>query len=1027
MATPPQLTQLAFANGFDESIESEILDPGKAFSLLQNGRQDLRGGYKKRLGFSALGSSVIGAFNTARATTTRSTGNAIGVTGGRPYVIDGSELAIYDETSATWFSMGRLPEAKVSMRPSSSSWSGNVLSTNADMVVCNSVRALAAITWDPATGMFDVRVGLETLDGLMLRAHESIGHTPSTNYPSIQLGTVGNRIYAVFGDATSANVTMVFTSATTIAVAATTGWSTFGNIITDRVAAGNAQYLFATQSLADRVAIAYVNNSGGTSRLTVKTFDNTGVLETATVNTSSVTPDVMGIEGSNADTLWVAWNEGTTVKLKGLTGNNLASVKATTGSMLTFDGGIPALLINTFQLGIITDPSTAGSGRLIALDNAFTNTHVRHFKTTAGAAVTDSAERKVYGELLSARPFAMGGRFYAVVGAYNTVGYCHVVDFTDTVTNGTFRPVANVLPALAQGVAAHPYVSGTTAAYAVAGKRSAVAATPHIVSLDFAADDRWQAASNGASAVLAGGVLSYVDDSTVNEMGILHPPGGTITSTATAGALTGTYLYVFTFEHVDGNGDWTVSSVSSPITSGAVAAKQIALSIGPLGTTNRQNQSRDESVRIVAYRTTSTGAAPYYYLTDFINDTSALTTYNDNTTDATLTTQRLLLGTGNLPGTNGSSQDRRAPPFVDRVVEYNSMLVAASGADLYYSFQQVIGEGRAFNPLFVVTLPFSSVAALEAMDGTLFAFSDRQIASLAGEPPSDNGASGGFGAPRLLAVDVGSIDGHTLVTEAGIWFRSYRGIELLGRGGGVTWVGEGVARTLASFPVVTRMVLDEKSNLVRISLAESTSGGRASGNGRTLVYDLALQTWISRDDVHGSADHQAAQDACILTVAGEQRYAWLSTGGTVYYERLPTDADAYLDGTTWITRRATTPPFKQSGVQGNQQLNRVQVLERKATDHNLAVSLAYNYESTFRTARTYTAAEINALLSAGYPITQLRHDAHDDAECEAVAVDIQDATPTSGTVGSGEASTWLALSLDITPKPGLFEVPEGAV
>jgi hypothetical protein len=43
-----------------------------------------------------------------------------------------------------------------------------------------------------------------------------------------------------------------------------------------------------------------------------------------------------------------------------------------------------------------------------------------------------------------------------------------------------------------------------------------------------------------------------------------------------------------------------------------------------------------------------------------------------------------------------------------------------------------------------------------------------------------------------------------------------------------------------------------------------------------------------------------------------------------------------------------------------------------------------------------------------------------------VRVKLVDATPTSGTVGSGKGASWIALTLDITPQQGAFEVPEEA-
>ena len=49
----------------------------------------------------------------------------------------------------------------------------------------------------------------------------------------------------------------------------------------------------AVSTLSDRCVAAYANNKGGTSRLTVTTFDASGVIATVDINTSSVTPNTM--------------------------------------------------------------------------------------------------------------------------------------------------------------------------------------------------------------------------------------------------------------------------------------------------------------------------------------------------------------------------------------------------------------------------------------------------------------------------------------------------------------------------------------------------------------------------------------------------------------------------------------------------------------------------------------------------------------------------------------------------------------
>ncbi len=226
--------------------------------------------------------------------------------------------------------------------------------------------------------------------------------------------------------------------------------------------------------------------------------------------------------------------------------------------------------------------------------------------------------------------------------------------------------------------------------------------------------------------------------------------------------------------------------------------------------------------------------------------------------------------------------------------------------------------------------------------------------------------------------------------------------------------------------------MDTRNSLVRFSLAEAISVGAVSGDGRDLIFDMSLRTWISVDDKAGQVAHEASQDAAFLYALGAWRYGWLGADGIVHYERDADDAAANYDGEAWVTLAAETAWFKASGVQGRQVLSKILLLARKSTDHDLSVSLSYNYEQTFRDARTWSWSEIDALLTAGWPITQLKHDAHDDGECQAFRVRIEDSESSSGeegpspTTGTGQGAKWLALTLDVTPKPGAFEVPEEA-
>jgi len=584
-------------------------------------------------------------------------------------------------------------------------------------------------------------------------------------------------------------------------------------------------------------------------------------------------------------------------------------VLATTATIVTVNTA-PTSTPNFGGLYIVSS-ATAGRGRIAALDGDGNNFQLRNFQTTGGAAATDGTQTTIRGLRLDVRPFQLGGRYYGLFRSGDTANNISVLcDWTDMATSTTrwARPVATAFPSLVQSVALHGMhhiaISATKVGYVMAVRRSAIGDSVELVIYDFADPKRWRSSDHNGSLVLSGGILSSFDGRRVAEVSYLHSPRTPTVTLGAAGGPTGTnHRYVCTFEEMDDDGNWCVSGVSSPSAAISPADQIVAVVTDPLTITNRQRPapvSGDIRLRTAVYRTLTGGSAPYYFVGSQSNLTSISTTYNDTSTDDTIKVNRLLYGTGSLPGVNGSAQDRRAPPYCADLVSYAGMLVLASGTSLWWSGQTVDGEGTWFSPAFQVPVEGPGpITALAVQDGTLFAFKRDRIFAVGGEAPSDNGSSGGLGVPRRLACDVGCIDPRSVVvTSAGVFFLSERGVELLNRSGSVVWIGEQILRTLALFPVVTSAVLDDRNGLVRFSLAASESGGRASGNGRDVVFDLTIGKWISSDRKTGAAAQEASQDACIVEVAGVRRYAWLSTSGIVYVERLVTDASAHLDGST---------------------------------------------------------------------------------------------------------------------------------
>lgn len=1021
MAVPRQLTQIAFAAGLDESTEDEVLDPTTGFAVLQNVRQDRRGGLSKRQGFSALS-------RTRSDATTMTEGRRCFAHRGSPCVVSGSgTVDVYDEGLANWVpTEGTASACSAEVIPLSASSVPIEATAQNDAVVCNDFLVIAYATYSQASAVnsgptlmvqraSNPAIPINTLD---------LGYY-GLQSPVFHLGKVGNTALLVVGTAGSGTIQLYKLDCTDTSTVAA-GWAFVTNVATNRKP---TSLVLSVCQLSSAIAVAYVNDAGGVAQITVKTVDSTGVLNSANVSTTAVTPDQAGIGSDGSSTLWVVWNESLAVKATGLDPSALTSVASTatvisgTGLMTTRPPIVLATASNACT--VYADPSPAA--RLACVD-------LSH----SGGAITVDDSSDSLGACMAGQPFVKNGRVYALVTAYDAVtdvSYSVALgDLTGRNDGGRISPHAYFAPGrVATDMTTQPVTltDGRTA-YLVAITTAATVRSYAMVAFDFTDRMRWQPSAHNGVTFLSGGVLTYLSTDRVQEASFLQTPRGlAATDTGSLTGPTGTVTYVAAFESVDGAGNLTISGVCDPVTV-TTTGFSVDVECQPLLITSRGD------ARVAFYRTKANGKV-YYRIGSapaFLTG-SGVTDIIDTYDDTTLESLPLLNGTGLLPGTGGAPLQREAPPYCSDVVSMSGMLVTSSGSDLWWSGQTIGGEGTWFSAeqFFTTVDGDGDLTSLAVQDGTLYAFKDRGIWAVAGEAPADNGSGGGLGTPRRISSDVGCTEATSVVTTAlGTFFRSYRGIELLGRGGAPSWVGENVQSTLTEYPYITSAVLDERNNLVRFSLAVGIQSTglttnysvdieppyTSSGGGRDIVYDLTLQLWQSVDDKHGSTNHQSSQDACVADVLGTTRYIWLATDGTVYYE-----ADSYLDNSEWITMSAETGWFKAAGIQGRQQVNRLLTMARLRTGCDLSVSLGYDYGTDYATARTWTRAELDSLL-ASWPITQLRHDPNDNSEGMAVRVRIEDATPSSGDVDSGRGATWLALTLDITTKEGPADVPEEA-
>lgn len=1021
MATPPQLTQIAFGAPLDESTEDEILDPQIGFPVLENVRQDKRGGVSKRLGYAGLTTDRLSGSPRGR-------GRRLLDHRGTACIIDGTTLDTYDP-AGTNIPRGRVPEVTVTTR--ALACSGRLDRTSQlDSVVCSGAIVCVWTVLAPGSGVA-VHASVESASGVVIRPPELINVMGN---PIIRLGTYGNIVVLIYAIQSSNHinfVTLDCTSAETIAE----GWTNSSTLSTDKLSETNR---LDVESLDDRIAIAYVNESEGTSQITIKTLNAAGVLETHTVNTSSITPNLVAIAGSLADTLWVAWNESDVLKAIGLDGDALTTTLAITG---TLDTGLYFLS----KPYIVAGPSPGEATLLVTKLDVLGSSLIVRGWTTTGGTVDPTHVQTSYNAQIDSRPFLRGNRRYALLGADHTgmgsteedllvsVYLCDVTDHAVN-TGARFRPVALAYPGLLKRVSYQPItLPDGRVGYAHVVASSSAGYAVHLVTYDWSDPANSRTAQHNGVTFISGGVLSYYDGQRVVETGILHPPSILdVTDTGSGTGPDGVVKYVATYEELDATGNWTISGVSSPTTV-TTTDNALEIRIRPLSIT-----ARDPSrLRVVLWRTLPNEII-YYRAVDASLDILSSIVLVDDVSNAVLALRRRLYGTGFLPGTNGSALQRDAPPYCRDVVSYNGMLVIASGTDLWWSGQTIGGEGTWFSTeqFFLTVDGPGDITALAVQDNILYAFKKRSIYSISGDPPADNGSGGGLGQPRLLSSDVGCINTNSVVTTSiGVFFQSHRGIELLGRGAPV-WIGEKVQRTLERFPIVTSAVLDARNSLVRFSLAAALDDDGSvvpydaesgAGGGRDLVFDLVLGDWQSVDDKSGSSEHQPSQDACVITIDGKSKYAWLASDGTVYVEKDSKHHSPYRDPGGWITMTAETGWFKVGGLQGRQIFNRALLLARKHSPVNLSMSIGYTYREEYAEPREWTNDELNALLTSGWPITQLEHRGNNDSDGQSIRIRITDSSADfDGANGNGRGATWLGLTLDITPRSGAADVPEGA-
>lgn len=1005
-----QVINIPFDGTLNEKVRAELIEPG-SFLTLSNVLGIKKRNYQKRAGTAVFSSLRVDG-------TSRATGFAIGSLKGTPWTVDGQLLDAYSSTSSAWKSnalsvtnpsgSSAVPEAVVSREAVLPAANNN----QCDVAVANGyavfVTELATSTHTYATVVIDLSTGA--------RVHYS--ETAAASGQGVCLVSVSSNVIQLWKD--GANLVARYIDLTSRATIAT-GWSATSNIRGDY---GGAN-LFDAVGLTDRFAVVYTNNGGGATLLTVGTFNATlGTVDTQVVNTGAVALGGVGIGGIQSDKLWIAWLDTTNavVKAQGRNPTLLSSVDYATGNMIVTAVGWMAIgLVRTAALEFtIVASCVSGSNYEF---------HWRKCIGSAGNTITNGADSVRYFMQLATRPWTQNGRTYCSAtrwpmptSATTSTNEHYVVDVTDE--NSDMRAVCTIAPRLsfpawgsgAQNATMHacPYGTAKWIFGNVVKRNSSALVAVEKITVDYGRNAaRWRTVEIADALYIGGGVSSDFDGTRVTESPFLPVPDApALSDGGGAGALSaGDYRCIALFEDTEASGTLVWSSPSVPSSKQTLAASHKLTIVAACN-----HLTRRPNARIVIYRTIANGST-YYRCQSLQNTKSAATvTVTDNTSDTQL---QLAAQLYSQPGTPGATQPHASPPSLAFLITHQDRIVGVGddGVTLWVSNRHVIGESMWFADLFQYPCERGGpVTGLASSDGRIIIFKRSSIHVMSGDGPSDNGAAGDYSQPEQVATDVGCTDARSICTGPfGVLFQGgvNNGIHLLDRSMSVSYIGQAVENTLASYPIVTSAVLDDVRGIVLFTLAATEDPIAGAGaSGKVVAWNYRESEWTVFD--HGFA----AQSAAMVPVSGgAPAYHMIRPNGSVVRD----DETTYLEsGSTWVTQQIETAWLKVAGLQGFQKLRKVTMLAQKMTNHDMRMELAFDYESAFTESYTWTAAQINALPREQLQMPVKRR------KCMAVKVRLTDATPSSGSPGTGQGPIVLGIALEVGVKPGIARVGASA-
>lgn len=615
------------------------------------------------------------------------------------------------------------------------------------------------------------------------------------------------------------------------------------------------------------------------------------------------------------------------------------------------------------------------------------------------------------------------------------------------------------------------------------------------VELDFNPLTQYGSVTGGDNLHVACGTPTFWDGANTGDIGFAYyppmqqsyfvPQTGSVHTIGLGGAgmAPGTYVYYFTYEYVDSQGQvhQSAPSIGNSVTivdpSGgthATGSVQVYIPNLCIGARNVFPAISPSNFPYVAvYRTTANGTIPYR-LTPLpspgpgnaagsliCNPQNPALYWTDLTGDQFVSASGGPLNTQPIMYTVGGVLPYFSPPSAKHIVQWQGSLWLAGTDDpkaVWWSNALAPGLAASFDDAFQLRVDDGEdITALQPMDSNLIIFKSDRIFYITGQQPGPTGQNGNLSSPIAIPSDVGCTNARSVVLiPKGILFQSDVGISMLDRSNNVTSnFGSAITDTLQQFPTITSAVIHPTMSQVRFTCGPTTFGAIAGDpagltRGAVIVYDYLVDQWSVFYLLNNTFTQAFPSSAPSYFLTGTMPmsaivyngdYVWADSWnafgpqasvlpqGLVWTEGANVDtvvgittSDNFTDGNTYVPMQVETAWMATSGIQGFQRAKRVHVLAN-AYDHcDVWLSYGIDYSPNYSTpwVESFGAA-------AGRPVPNASVRAHIGTQkCESIRFKVVDYQVSDGSgFYSGQGTSLARIGVLAGTKRGGQKLPPG--